>query len=397
MRFVIFLWVSFFSLPSFSALDHITEAELALMHSLYQAQDRQISKTNLKARLLENQFLLSHARKLNLSLLDRHAPVGFDNAYHVRRYIRSMLLHKFPQLTHTSQKPLPVSLSGEELKSLLGPYPNNGQYTEQQRQKWRQVSLSKQPKLTLDDILASQSMQGRFSLHEGDTRQLNKDVEDFVSFHQLKNKAAPLLAKQKLSLTRLNLLALGELLRPSIQAYLGVKSQLHGERSDYVDNIRSHVSDQEIAQFYATHKNEFKYLQHISAFAAIFENQKDAIAIYDNANKNKIQQMFLKRGLRNHFSTSDNTQQLVQISRHHPEKWLAQVAFNNQLEELSRPIRTPQGQWVLIYTDKPSYAYHAKNSETVRYRALQHITRRKAKTAYAHLFNQWLLSANTKT
>ncbi|ESP94930.1 hypothetical protein [Pseudoalteromonas luteoviolacea] len=397
MRFAIFLWVSFVSLPCFSALDHITEAELALMHSLYQAQDRQISKTSLKTRLLENQFLLSHARKLNLSLLDRHASVGFDNAYHVRRYISSMLLHKFPQLTHTKRKALQISLSAEELKSLLGPYPNNGQYTEQQRQKWRQISMSKQPKITLDDILASQSMQGRFSLHEGDIGLLSKDVEDLISFHQLKNKAAPLLAEQKLSLTRLNLLALGELLRPSIQAYLGVKSQLHGERSDYVDNIRSDVSDHEIAQFYITHKKEFKYLQHISAFAAIFENQQDAMATYSNASRNNTRQILLNSGLRNHFSTSKNVQHLVQISRHHPKKWLAQVAFNNQVDELSRPIRTPQGKWALIYTTKPSFAYHVKDSETVRYRALQHITQHKAKTAYTHLFYQWLHSEKTKT
>ncbi|KZN42566.1 hypothetical protein N474_06390 [Pseudoalteromonas luteoviolacea CPMOR-2] len=389
MRCIILFLVGFFSLPCFAALSHISKSELELMYSLYQAQDRDISKKELKSRLLENQFLISQAQTRSLPLLNRHSNVGFSNEFHVRRYLLAMLKHKLPTLGKLPIKNVTLGWNSKKLSSMLGPYPDSGKYSDEQMQRWSQVELVKSPKLTLSDVINDQSMQGRFALHNGDTKQLQLAIDEFVRFHAITQHANKALSKSKLSLKRLKLLALGELLRPPMQAYLGIKDELHGERSDYVEAIKDTLSTKEITQFYSMNKKDFKYLDSLLAAALTFTEQQQAQDIFAKAKQTSITSTMEKSDLYNQFSGPTKVQKMVRITRQHTQNWLAQFAFSNQIGHISRPIRMPNGQWALVYTEKPTFKFHPLNSETVRYRASLSLTRKKAISAYERLFADW--------
>ncbi|OCQ20400.1 hypothetical protein A7985_15145 [Pseudoalteromonas luteoviolacea] len=389
MRGIIYFLAGFFSLPSFAALTHITNAELGLMHSLYHAQDRDISKQTLHKRLLENQFLIAQADKRALPLVTRHSDVGFSNNYHVRRYLRAMLTHLYPKLAQQQSISTSLDWTSEKLIAVLGKYPDSGRYSDEQLHTWYGIELMKSPKLTLGDIINDQSMQGRFALHHGDTIQLQTAINEYIRFHNLTTHASTALAKNGLTLERLKLLALGELLRPPMQTYLGIKDEMHGERSDYVEAIRSSLSTKEVNQFYKKNKKDFKYLDNLFALAVIFEDQQHAYAIFKEVKRTSISSTMQRHDLINHFAESDKIQAPVKITRQHAQAWLAQFAFSSQLGQVSRPIRMPSGLWAIVYTEQPTFKFHDPSSETVRYRASLSLTREKAMNKYEKLFSDW--------
>ncbi|MCF2857846.1 peptidyl-prolyl cis-trans isomerase [Pseudoalteromonas sp. SMS1] len=389
MRCIIFFLAGFVSLPCFAVLNHISKPELDLMYSLYQAQDRDISKKQLKKRLLENQFLISQAQSRALPILKRHSAVGFSNQYHVRRYLLAMLKHKFPHHAKQQMQGITLDWSSDKLISALGPYPNSGQYSDTQLQQWFGVELVKSPRLTLGDVVYDQSMQGRFALHNGDVKQLQVAVNEYVHFHILTKLISSELGKHKLDADRLELLALGELLRPPMQTYLGVIDELHGERSGYVEAIKDSLTTKEIKHFYSSNKQDFKYLDNLLAIALVFADQKQAETIFTQANQSSMKSTMEKNGLYNQFSGSDKLQMPIKITRQHAKSWLAQFAFSSKVGQVSRPIRMPNGQWAIVYTEQPKFKFHAPNSETVRYRASLSLTRKKAATAYEKLFKTW--------
>ncbi|KZX02296.1 hypothetical protein JL49_00775 [Pseudoalteromonas luteoviolacea] len=389
MRSFLYLMAGFFSLPCFAALTHITKTELDLMHSLYLAQDRDISKQALYKRLLENQFLIAQADIRSLPLIARHSDVGFSNDYHVRRYLQAMLIHQNPKLVEQLNKAASLNWTSDRLISILARYPDSGKYSEKQLQSWYDVELVKSPRLTLGDIINDQSMQGRFALHSGDIAQLQTAVNEHVQFHNLKTRANKTLAKHSLTLERLKLLALGELLRPPMQTYLGIKDEMHGERSDYVEAIKASLSTEEVNQFYKHNKKDFKYLDNLFATAVIFSDQKHAHTVFEEVKRTSISSAMKRHRLTNQFAMPDKTQELVKITRQHTLTWLAQFAFSSQLGQVSRPIRMPNGLWAIVYTKQPTFKFHAPDSETVYYRASLSLTREKAISAYEKLFADW--------
>ncbi|KZN38985.1 hypothetical protein N480_12195 [Pseudoalteromonas luteoviolacea S2607] len=389
MRSFIYLLAGFISLPCFAALTHITNSELDLMYSLYQAQERDISKQALHKRLLENQFLIAQADIRALPLVARHSDVGFSNAYHVRRYLQAMLIHQTPKLAERPNKAPALDWTSDQLISILGSYPDSGRYTKKQMQSWHDVELVKSPRLTLKDVIDDQSMQGRFALHSGDIAHLQTVVNEYVRFHTLKIRASKTLAKHNLKLERLRLLALGELLRPPMQTYLGIKDEMHGERSDYVEALKASLSAEEVNQFYKKNKREFKYLDNLFATAIIFESQKLANNVFAEIKRTSISSVMKRHRLTNQFAMPDKTHKPIKITRHHTLTWLAQFAFSSQLGQVSKPIRMPNGLWAIVYTNQPTFKFHSPDSETVRYRASLSLTKDKAISAYEKLFADW--------
>ncbi|TMP35588.1 peptidyl-prolyl cis-trans isomerase [Pseudoalteromonas rubra] len=388
MNYLVLLLAGCLSLPCWATLTQLTKPELALMQSLYTQQDRSLSSADLKKHLLENQFLLATAQQLNPELMIRQSSVGFDNDYHIRRLIVTLLTHQFPELKSIKKEKSAAPFSAQALCELLGDYPATGSYQARQLEQWQQVLILDTPKVTMADLLTSQSMQNRFRLHQGDIGLLAHQLDEWRYYAKLTNKAMPLLAKHGLTLSRLKLLAKGELLRPPMLAFLGIKAQLHGERSAYLEQLRASITQTEIHRYYKQHRKDFRYKSQLEAVAATFESQAQAQQFHRLMSKKGIAQALKETQKHNEFDSAGRSSAIF-ITRKHQNRWLAQLAFSNQPGKLSPPVRTPSGRWAVVYSQNPEYAYHAEDSETVRYRALETLTKQHAQAAYQQRFRHW--------
>ncbi|WP_125784079.1 peptidyl-prolyl cis-trans isomerase [Pseudoalteromonas rubra] len=388
MYYLVLLLAGCLSLPCWASLTQLTKPELALMQSLYQQQDRALSGTELNKHLLENQFLLATARQLNPDLLKQQSSVGFDNDYHVRRMMVTLLIHQFPALKSVPKVQLEAPFDAAALSGLLGSYPADGNYQPEQLSHWAQIKLLDTPKVTLAQLLTSQSMQNRFRLHQGDTGLLTHQLIEWRYYADLTAAAAPLLAQQGLALTRLNALATGELLRPPMLAYLGIKAQLHGERSPYLEALRENIPGSEIQRYYQRHRDDFRYQSQLSALAVTFDTMEEAKQFHKQLGKRGPLPALKAAKRRNEFAT-DEKAALHAITREHTQRWLVQLAFSSKPGKATSPVRTPQGRWAVVYAEQPQYAYYPQDSETVRYRALESLTTQHAAAAYQKRFKHW--------
>ena len=198
----VLLLVGWLSLPAFAS-EHLSPGLVKLVHQLYLAQGREVSTTETRQQLLQNQFLLSQAKQLNPQLLVRQSSVGFSTNYHVDKYLYHALQQWFPTLKQTSWQARPLLINQAQLQSLLGQYPNDGQYSGAQLSRWQAIPLVKQAPLTLAQVLKSQSMQNRYQLHQGDIKLLHSIVNQQLKQQQTFTQAKPLLAKQQLSLEQM--------------------------------------------------------------------------------------------------------------------------------------------------------------------------------------------------
>ncbi|MCO7190301.1 MULTISPECIES: peptidylprolyl isomerase [unclassified Pseudoalteromonas] len=388
MNYLVLLLAGCLSLPCWATLTQLTKPELALMQSLYTQQGRGLSSADLNKHLLENQFLLATAQQLNPEQMIRQSSVGFDNDYHIRRLIVTLLTHQFPELKSIKKEKSAAPFSAQVLSKLLGDYPANGNYQTRQLEQWQQVRVLDTPKVTLADLLISQSMQNRFRLHQGDIDLLVHQLDERRYYAHLTNRAEPLLAKHGLTMSRLELLAKGELLRPPMLAFLGIKAQLHGERSTYLEQLRATISQAEIQRYYQQHRKDFRYKSTLKAMATTFESQAQAQQFHRLMSKKGLAQALKETQQHNEFDAAGKAT-LVSITREHQKRWLIQLAFSSQPGKATPPVRTPSGRWAVVYTQHPEYAYYAQNSETVRYQALEALTIQHAQAAYQQKFRRW--------
>ncbi|QZO13825.1 peptidyl-prolyl cis-trans isomerase [Pseudoalteromonas piscicida] len=383
MRFVLLFLVSSFCLPSFAS-PSIPKALTPLVHQLYLEQGRTLSKKQTTAQLLENQFLLFQAKQLNPSILERQSNVGFSTRYHVDKFLASSLLHWFPALSQLEKKHYPLVFDKEQMLSLLGQYPADGRYPAEQLLKWQQLQLTKSAPLTLAQVLHSQSMQNRFKLHQGELALLQAIVNQHLNQQALFTAAKPYVAKQGLTIEQLRQVVTAELLRPSMLAFLGVKEEMHGATSQYVDTLRNEIPESAIAKYYERHKKRFKYIKQVSASAAKFPEQKAAQQFNDYANAHSWQQAVAK-----YTPILIWQAQLTPLTRQSMPKWETQLAFSNQQGKITPSIRTPSGEWLVLYSQSPVYDYYDVKSETVRYQALRALTQEFAQHKFEQDYMAW--------
>ncbi|MDW7549789.1 peptidyl-prolyl cis-trans isomerase [Pseudoalteromonas peptidolytica] len=388
MRFVLLFLVSNFCLPSFAS-PTLPPTLLPLIHKLYLEQGREFTLQQTETQLLENQFLLWQAKRFNPSILDRQSSVGFSTEYHIDKFLAAALLDWFTELKKIKKQSNPLPIDSSQIKALLGTYPADGQYTTEQLLKWKQIKLTNSSAFSLEQVMLSQSMQNRFKLHQGDIKLLRAIVEQRLYQQALFSQARAHLKQHNLNLSQLRQVVAGELLRPSMLAYLGVKEEMHGATSEYVEALRAEIPMQAVASYYARHKDRFRYIQQVDAIAAKFKSKRDAEQFSAYTKANSWQKAIDK------FSPSLVWKSVPKpLTRQSEPKWETQLAFSNKHGQMTHSIRTPTGQWLVLFSTSPVYGYYDINSETVRYQAMLALTQSFAKSKFEQDYQQWKRTNN---
>ncbi|WP_462157751.1 peptidyl-prolyl cis-trans isomerase [Pseudoalteromonas sp. GB56] len=364
-----------------------SEQEVRFMQEVYKQHNSELV-VHTRARLLENTYLLEQAQSHYPALLERQANVGFDNHYHIRRYLLDAWLAQgwFDPQTLGTFAP-PSSQNATWLMHTLGHYPSSAQMTDAQLAVLEHIDVLPASNgfaaLTFADFYSAMSMQVKFRLHQGDIAAYGAELNRWYQYRQATNKISPKLAKQQLTLSRLEYLALGDILRPTLLNQLGVQEMMHGQ-SPMLDTLKANITDAQIDQYYQQHKSRFTYIESVMAQGALFREKSQADTFYAEATKLGANHAFAQQ--QNIFADQGGV--LTRQDKH--RGFAQQLAFTNPAHTLSRTVRTPTGQWLVVYTADKRYATYPAGSQTVRYQAKNDLAREQAKRQYQQGFMTWL-------
>ncbi|NMM41220.1 peptidyl-prolyl cis-trans isomerase [Pseudoalteromonas arctica] len=374
-----------YSSLTIASLNQYNDAEVRLMQQIYQQDNTNISFKEVRRRMFENQFLLSQAEQLMPELIERQSMVGFSTQYHVERYLMSILDSQLNLSTRYVKRGNLTQYNMQWLLKVLPNYPADGQYNAEQIKKMQHTDLSKlfTTAVNLYEFIAPLSMQVRFRLHQGESDLFKTEVIKKQQFDALLLKATPLLLKQGISIAHLEELAKGDILRPSIQSWLGIKEMMHVQ-SPILDSLEQQISDKEIKTYYQANKARFKYLSEVTAYGVAFTDREQAVHFRNTAKASSFKDAL-------HISHRNDiyAQYHNKLTRKNKSNWAVQLAFTLKAGELSAVMRSPEGLWVVVISYSHQYNYFSATDETVRYQAKKAIAKHQAQQRYQQNWLAW--------
>ncbi|WP_105255009.1 peptidyl-prolyl cis-trans isomerase [Pseudoalteromonas sp. T1lg75] len=386
MRLRAIILIGLFGLSSWAYAQLPTPQEVSFMRTLYQQQSLELAAQS-RERLIENAFLLVQAQHTFPHLLLRQAEVGFDNQYHVRRYLlNAWQVHAWLDPSTLPALPQTPFWTAQWLSQTLGSYPSDGRLSTDRLAQLNSVELLPEngpwPALNLGDFYQSMSMQIKFRLHRADLDVFIAELTRWHKYREASKQLAAKLKQQQLTLSRLEEMALADILRPSILGQLGVQQTLHGQ-SPELERLKGEISDTQIARYYERHQQSFRYIERVSAQGVRFKDAQAAHAFYEQA---------MKVGFAAALATHEDifTQHQGELSRDDKAKGFAyQLAFTLPAQTISRPVRTPKGRWLVIHCQDKEYGLYPAQSQTVRYQAMNAIAKEQAQANYRRQYLAW--------
>lgn len=381
---VITLLGAFYHSLVMASFTQYSSDEVNFMHRAYLKHKPEITINEVRTRLYENQFLLQQAALKTPAIIKRQSAVGFSTQYHVERYLKNLFDSQLAIKAQSSQVKLDT-YDSQWLKHTLGPYPKNGQYVQSLIKKMQQIDLTPilYDSINLYEFIDTLSMQVRFKLHRGDSELFKSELIKKRQFNIALLKAKPILAKQNIDIEHLYEIAKGDILRPSIQSWLGINTMIH-MHSPVLEKLEKQVNKSEIKAFYQANKSQFKFLSQVKAHGAQFASRTNAVDFRTLADNKSLKQALVISGKQDIYAQYNN-----ELNRKNKSSWVVQLAFTTKENTISAVIRTPRGEWVVIHSYEHQFDYFSPEDETVRYQATKAIAKQKAAQQYENNWLKW--------
>lgn len=368
-----------------AAFTEYSDSEILVMHRVYKQHNANINLNEVKQRLYENQFLLRQAQQRMPEQVKRQSSVGFSTEYHVERYLINLFDSQLKISVNKPAQPKFKDYNKQWLVKNLGQYPSDGSYSNKQITKMQQTDLTQllNSPMNLYEFIAALSMQMRFRLHQGDINLFKSELIKKQQFYAKLNKATPRFSKQGISIMHLYELAKADILRPSIQSWLGIKSIMHGQ-SPVLEKFEAQINDKEIKAYYQANKARFRYLSNVKAYGAEFIEKEHAVAFRKAALTQTFVQALATTKQQDIYAKYNG-----KLTRQNKSNWAVQLAFTSKEQTISAVIRSPKGKWVVIYSFEHNYQFFTVEDETVRYQAKKELAIEKAKQQYHANWLAW--------
>lgn len=381
---VITLLGAFYHSLVMASFTQYSSDEVNFMHRAYLKHKPEITINEVRTRLYENQFLLQQATLKTPAIIKRQSAVGFSTQYHVERYLKNLFDSQLAIKVQSSQVKLDT-YDSQWLKHTLGPYPKNGQYVQSLIKKMQQIDLTPilYNSINLYEFIDTLSMQVRFKLHRGDSELFKSELIKKRQFNIALLKAKPILAKQNIDIEHLYEIAKGDILRPSIQSWLGINTMMHMQ-SPVLEKLEKQVNKSEIKAFYQANKSQFKFLSQVKAHGAQFASRTNAVDFRTLADNKSLKQALVISGKQDIYAQYNS-----ELNRKNKSSWVVQLAFTTKENTISAVIRTPRGEWVVIHSYEHQFDYFSPEDETVRYQATKAIAKQKAAQQYENNWLKW--------
>lgn len=240
--------------------------------------------------------------------------------------------------------------------------------------------------ITLADIYERQNVQGRMSLHQLDTEFLVAQARTRVASLLVQEWARDVIGANAMTELRRNLLD-REYAR-GLREHYGLGADMHDSNA-YLDDLRRAVKPEEVAAWYAAHREQFRRVERVRA---------RHIRVADEAMAQRVAAALAKDGsnfdelARAHSVAPDRAGggDLGWLGRPQQADWFVELVFAQPVGRNGAPVREPvaanvAAQWEIVRVDEQQAGYFPVESETVRYLASRAIAEQKARAAFAAL------------
>lgn len=238
--------------------------------------------------------------------------------------------------------------------------------------------------ITFHDVYLYENVQGRTRLlQEKDFAYLDSRmqtrVEALFILWWMENRSDLPTAEQALLRTMLE----EKFLRENHMMLLGVVSAMHEDLTPALENMQKTVTKQEVADWYAKNREEFRQVEKVRARHIRCATESDCKAAAAAVKKGMDFSEAAKKFSIAPSKSATPAGSLGWIMRETKNlPWLNQFALIQPKGEVSPPVRTPEdakgrADWEIVLVDERVEGYSAPDSETVRYLAVQEIARKK--------------------
>ena len=399
-----------FTLISFSGLASESKTSVALargeaitpqvFHIIYQS----IKKQNFSAspaivinRLAENRLLAIYSEENDIT--ESQSKVGFQRTTSVNDQLVGLLRSTFRQPYSQWQMQQPDGLhsfiieqnlpNASELKALMGNsafvYELSGSILDSLKNTTLvrySFPRAKEQVITLRDIYQRQNVQGRISLHQGDTRFLQKQVLQMIDRRSVLYWAQRHSGLSPEELASLKQIFADQRQRKVVMQSVGLGDFYHGTNPVF-DELVKQVNQEEILAFYSRNKSQFQTIEAATIVDIRLSSQKEADEAYIELNTLSPAQQLAR------FQQSGQKPKIVSRTSSHP-MWLTGLAFAQEEGQVSKPARLPvqKGEspsWAIVLVLNKEQGFLKPDSETVRYEASRNIAQRKANENFQKL------------
>ncbi|MDO9178563.1 MAG: peptidyl-prolyl cis-trans isomerase [Agitococcus sp.] len=237
--------------------------------------------------------------------------------------------------------------------------------------------------ITFSDVYYSQNVQGRDKIHSRESDYVSAQARELVV-----NRYVEYWVKTASGLTEADIASIKQAItnktyHDGFASYIGIAADIHDD-VPYVKSLAAKVTKAEIKSYYNKHKNEFKRIEKVKAQHITVADEKTANTVADLLKKGgKFDELARQYSIAADKDKGGDLGWIIHDLKN--PSWLSTLAFMQSVNTPSRPVRTPNGQWEILFITQKDEGYQAVDSDSVRYVAAQIIARQKAATEYRQI------------
>ncbi len=237
--------------------------------------------------------------------------------------------------------------------------------------------------ISFSDVYDSQNVQGRDKIHSREGDYVSAQARELVV-----NRYIEYWTKTSSGLTAADIASIKQAItnksyHDGFASYIGIAADIHDD-VPYVKSLAAKVSAAEIKDYYNKHKNEFKRIEKVKAQHITVADEKTANTIAEALKKGgKFDDLARQYSIAADKDKGGDLGWIIHDLKN--PTWLSTLAFIQSVNTPSRPVRTPNGQWEILFISQKDEGYQAADSDSVRYVASQIIARQKAADEYKQI------------
>ncbi len=374
-----------------------------LFHQYVSSKNPELTESQLLKSIIENHLLTEHVKKtIGLKTISDETKVGFTQNSATQAQLINILKHhyqknisesitKFKGGNLNSIITMPFKISESTInKSFKMSKTMEYKASRKQIEELKDIQLlgyqfpkNESQSITLFEIYQQTNIQEKISLFQADIPTLKR-----LTYQHLSSLYVLYWVKQFTNISENELNALKKFVSDNRTArqyhlYSGAKSAVH-HSNQTLRKLAKSISQEEITQYYRSHKEEFKTVKKVKARHIQLSSQSQADKVHQALKNGLNFNMAIEKYSQAKDKSDAIAGDLGWINRGDVDRdWLHTLPFTQKKAgEFSAPFMSPKRHyatpvWEIIYLDERIMGYLDPSSKTVKYNASKAIAKNK--------------------
>lgn len=237
--------------------------------------------------------------------------------------------------------------------------------------------------ITLGDIYRQQNVQGRIALHNGDCNFLQAATQQYLGQLYLQNWVQQNSGLNSNEIEQLKTALRMRYIKDRYLAMLGIAQHAHDD-SPYENALAKKITQQEIANYYQQHQDQFKRVTKARGRHIMVKNQALADKIYNELVAGLDFNKAIKKYTQAEDKNSATPGAVGWVYNSASTGWRDSLFLILPQAQINRPFKAPSGhEWEIIIVDSRIEEFQGAESEGVRYQVSHILARKKIAQEFA--------------